>query len=272
MLLDRPGQPWLGAGEASQGPTAGGDRERRLRRDRRAPARPAAHARETARGGAELRSRERTQRRPLRCRAPAAFLCSAGAAGAPPGTQPRAGTGLALCPGMTKNRFAALFSRSVWRLAVASAPVARAGERRAALRTLQSAARPRRRQRRPALPRPAHARAAAQRRRAAGRPGRLHRSGARARRALARARALHRVRRLRRSRDRARRPALRVPLRPQRREPERGARAAGLGARTTRGPTRETLDKSFRAAQDEARTEQRALWTLQSFSADAQQP
>jgi len=29
----------------------------------------------------------------------------------------------------------------------------------------------------------------------------------------------------------------------------------------------ETLDRSFRAAQDEARTEQRALWTVQSFSA-----
>jgi endonuclease YncB( thermonuclease family) len=34
----------------------------------------------------------------------------------------------------------------------------------------------------------------------------------------------------------------------------------------------ETLDKSFRAAQDEARTEQRALWTLQSFSAQVRQP
>jgi endonuclease YncB( thermonuclease family) len=32
------------------------------------------------------------------------------------------------------------------------------------------------------------------------------------------------------------------------------------------------LDKSFRAAQDEARTDQRALWTLQSFSAAVRAP
>ena len=86
---------------------------------------------------------------------------------------------------------------------------------------------------------------------------------------LARARAVHRVRRCAGALP-ATEPdgrAARVPLRPERREPERGARAAGLGRRTTRDADASALDKSFRAAQDEARAEQRALWTVRSFSA-----
>ena len=45
----------------------------------------------------------------------------------------------------------------------------------------------------------------------------------------------------------------------------------GWGSYAARADS-EPLDKSFRAAQDEARTEQRALWTLQSFSAQVRQP
>jgi endonuclease YncB( thermonuclease family) len=44
----------------------------------------------------------------------------------------------------------------------------------------------------------------------------------------------------------------------------------GWGAYDARADS-DALDHSFRAAQDEARTEQRALWTLQSFSAQIQQ-
>ena len=50
VLVDRPGEPFLGAGEASCGPAGAANRECGLRRDRGPRAAPAAHASSVARG------------------------------------------------------------------------------------------------------------------------------------------------------------------------------------------------------------------------------
>ena len=53
-VIDRPGKPFLGTGEAAQGPAARGARECRRRRDRRAHPRAAAHAAARESGGRRL--------------------------------------------------------------------------------------------------------------------------------------------------------------------------------------------------------------------------